>query len=498
MSDIKGSDVSLFSMLSHEFRTPMNGIVGYVQLLRGTPLAGIQILYVDELMTCCASLVKLINDLLDFKKLEGNRLEANASCLDVSELMREVFTATKPHLDSKLQRLYTKLGPQIPQYVQSDRSKLLQVLVNLVTNASKASAKKETIILDVGYDQNNLIFKIIDTGPGVPEDKRGRVFDPFYQIEKHDYSSGGAGLGLAISKKMAALLKGTISIENNSPGCTFTFSVPCSEAELHAIESLKGSKMLEGVEVLVVDDEKANRMELSKYLHQWKMRPVICASPLEALTTIISHRYNFRAALLDICMPQTSGDELARHILDVQGSLPLIAMSSADSFDASMFSACIFKPPLDPAQLFAALVKVIRPLDSPAALETCSTNEAHSTKLAIVEDNFYNKRVLVELLRLAGYTNTSSFSKCDDAWEAIQKEQPQFLFLDLRMESGPDGFWLLEKMRNKFSSRFVNERVVVMSACLNPMSKNKCSYYGVQHLLEKPVLLQDVLKIIKR
>lgn len=495
MSAESSSELNLFSMLSHEFRTPMNGILGYVQLLQKTNLAGIQQLYVDELMICCVSLVKLVNDLLDFKKLENDRVKPSLDCLSVLDLTKEVSATTKTPLASKLQHLVVSIEPETPNLVNSDRTKIIQVLVNLITNAGKASPVKKPIDLVVGYNNKSLVFSVHDSGPGVPEEELTQIFDPFYQISNHEYSAGGAGLGLSISKKMAALLGGTIVVQNTSPGCTFTLRVPCEEANPERVDLYENARALEGVEVLLVDDEKANRIDITVHLHNWKMRPVICASPLEALTHVIQGRHNFGVALIDICMPRTPGDELARHIYDVMPSLPLIAMSSAETFDASMFAACIFKPPLDPKQLFAALCKVL--VKSPCRINRPPTvPQKAEVSILIVEDNAFNERVLKDLFMLAGYRNTQSLSRCDEAWALVQKEQPRFIFLDLRMVAGPQGLWLLEKICEKFTPELVTKRVVIMSACLDPTARNKCASLGVQFFLEKPILWKDVSEIL--
>ena len=345
--------------MSHEIRTPLNGIIGYAQLLLQTDLSITQKNYLDSVTQCSIQLMQIINDILDFVKLSSNKMTINDECFRVRELADGVMTTMDHRIKEKKQKIDFCISEDCPEFIIADRQKLIQILINLVSNANKFTDVRGNISVSFKTKNDEFIVKVEDNGIGVPEDKIYKIFEAFEQAHGSIVSSG-TGLGLTICKKFINLLGGDISIKSEIlKGTLFTFSVKFKAYENYVNDVYKDMlSFLNGKTILVVDDKADNRILLSEMLFEWNMVPIICASALEALRLVLSGRYTFDLGLIDICMPGMTGFELARQIKQESPFLPLIALSSIDSFvNTSDFDHKIDKPIIK-GQLFNSIYHI--------------------------------------------------------------------------------------------------------------------------------------------
>ena len=202
------------SSLSHEIRTPLNGIIGYNQLLMQTKLKPVQKTYLNSMNKCCIQLMGLINDILDYSKLATDKMGIHNECFSIKEVIDAVNTTIGYRLKEKRQRCRYVISKDLPQYVVSDKNKLTQIIINLVSNANKFTGIGGHITIHISpKDENMLEFAIRDTGIGISEENQAKLFDAFYQIGE-SVTKTGSGLGLAICKKPVALLGGSIHVES--------------------------------------------------------------------------------------------------------------------------------------------------------------------------------------------------------------------------------------------------------------------------------------------
>lgn len=496
---------SYVSSLSHNLRTPLNGILGYCQLLSQTKLDSTQQMYINRANHCCVQLVEIVNDILDFSKLVSGKGKINNQCFAFKEIIEEVNAAISQPIKEKKQKLRYILDEQLPEYIISDKQKIIQILINLISNANKFSAVNGRIITQISPHGKDMIeFTVEDNGIGITKEEQNRLFTPFTQLNQ--ISKEGSGLGLAISKKLVELLGGKISIESEKDkGTIFTFTVKYNVYHDFEKEIEKNSTYIKDKYILVVDDNIDNRLILNEMLFEFKINPITCSSAKEALKYINSKRYSFAAILLDICMPDVSGTVLAKQIKDINPEIPLIALSSMDdSFDTSNFEQVISKP-INKIKLLDTLIRVI----TKGTITECELNvvkeeekivtEKRDISILIAEDISYNSDMLTKMLNNMGY---NKIDVAEDGEIAIKKIDEQFtkndpydiLLLDLKMPK-LDGFGVAEHIKK---SNYNTLKTAVVTASILENDKNRCKVLGIKYFLQKPFVITQLKNIINR
>ena len=220
---------------SHELRTPMNGIMGMINLLKTTDLAPEQREYADAVSQCADDLLTIINDLLDLSQIEAGRLSLTNEFFDIDESLKAVIKLLQLRADAKNLAVTSAIDPQLPRVIQGDSVRFRQILTNLMANAIKFTlAGGVHVRLTLNHDEQQLHAEVIDTGIGVDEAVRDRIFEAFVQADGTTRRRfGGTGLGLAISKQLVETMGGRIGTHNNEagPGATFWFKLPLCTAE---------------------------------------------------------------------------------------------------------------------------------------------------------------------------------------------------------------------------------------------------------------------------
>jgi signal transduction histidine kinase/CheY-like chemotaxis protein len=492
--------------MSHEIRTPLNGIVGYNQLLLHTELNVVQKGYINSMNQCSIQLLQIINDILDFAKLTSNKMELNTECFSIEEIKDIIMDAMGHRLREKKQNCVFHFDSLCPKFIILDKQKLVQILINLVSNANKFSDMGTKIEITFSNFNDNLIINIKDNGIGITNENISKIFKAFEQLNVHNYS-GGTGLGLAICKKLSKLLGGNIKVESEiNKGSIFTVKVKFTKPENCEFNIVKNCDTLKDKSVLIVDDNADNRIVLSELLFEWQMKPVICASALEALKLVLNGRYNFDLGLIDICMPGISGMELAKQIKEENPLLPLIALSSIDSFvNTNDFDSKIDKP-INRLQLFNNIYNIINKKEvQPSFIgknkytsnHTPIKKESKDIKILIAEDIIYNRNLLVNMLNNIGYNNIDTAENGQITIELIEKAHNEnnpykILLLDLRMPV-MDGYKVIDIYQQR---KWTLPHIIVITACILTKERKKCKEMGVEYFINKPIQIKELKEIM--
>ena len=485
--------------MSHEIRTPLNGVIGMTELLLGTPLTDRQREYAETARWSGDALLSVVNDILDFSKIEAGKLDLETVEVDLRAVVEEAASILAPTAHAKGLELTTNVRADVPETLVGDPGRLRQVVVNLVSNAVKFTDEGEVSVAVevVGEMAESATLRLVvsDTGPGIEDSQRRRLFESFTQLEgSTTRTHGGTGLGLAISKQLIEMMGGEIGVESE-PGrgsnFWFTVTLPCRRAALRA-----RSSALEGMPVLVVDDNATNRTILDESLRRWGMEPTAVASgdeALRALDAAVSQGKPYPLVLLDFMMPAMDGLELARKIREKVRPLPrLVLLTSAGttgdigSTHEAGISAYLTKPVRQSA-LYDRLAELVAggPGTSPPLEREVESDTAvgDPTTVLIVEDNEVNQRVARAMLESLGV----DADVASDGSEAVRMaaETPYAaILMDCQMPV-MDGFEATMAIR----AREQDSRVPILAMTAGALEgdQEKCLAAGMDVYLTKPI-----------
>ncbi len=294
---------------SHELRSPLTSIKGFVELLKGSAenMSERQLEFVDIILKSTDRLVDLVNDLLDVARIEAKHVEINRRPIDAGEAIREVIDLMAPRIAAKEQELGTYIAPALPLAL-ADSARVRQIVANLLTNAHLYTPTGGRIHVGVEGDRAWVQIVVEDSGVGMTEEQRSRVFERFYRGRSE--STPGTGLGLAIVKSLVELHHGQIEVDSKpGRGTRFTVRLPMAVPEIDASTRLESMR---GRSVLVVDDERDIAELIAGQLEPLEIRATIAASGEEALEHLRRERYD--AITLDVLMPGMNGFEVLRAV----------------------------------------------------------------------------------------------------------------------------------------------------------------------------------------
>ncbi len=329
------------STMSHEIRTPLNAIINTAKMLKEESPRPDQLENMDILLFSADNLLRLINDILDFSKIESGKIEFEAIDFELLKLINGIRQSFEYDASRKGILLETVVAEEVPAVIRGDSVRLSQILINLIGNAIKFTSRG-TVSLTVELLEKkghnvSLGFKVSDTGIGIPETKIGEIFESFTQASSSTTRKyGGTGLGLAITRKLVELQGGTIRVESKvNQGSTFTVDLTFQTGESAKLEktvkSHTGFRPLNGLKVLVVEDNLVNQRIVTKYLSKWNAQVDLAENGLRAVEKVETNRYD--VILMDLHMPEMSGYEATRTIREMQGEyyqkLPIIALTAS-------------------------------------------------------------------------------------------------------------------------------------------------------------------------
>jgi len=544
------SDLSLILKISNKIRTPLNGIIGMLSLLEDTDLSISQQDYISIIKECSFNLITVINDILDFTKLQNNEIKLNTERINIQECLNDINDIISPKIYEKGLTYNFTISNQIPYYIITDSNRLKQILLNLLINSIKFTNKgnitlninlislstylslKNQYCLDNNNNNNDINnnyiyirFDIIDTGCGIDHTNYNNLFN--YNLLSQNYDS--TGLGLQICKSLLKLMNGFIWLDKSfiNQGSTFSFIIPINNSnieqkQIFTFNNINNNSIdiLKDLNVLILDDNVHNRISLTGMVTKFGMKAYAFSNCEEALC--YTKLYKFDIGLIDICMPEMNGINFAIKLKQQENSfnnnIPLIALSSFDNINNNDHFKTFLLKPIKETQLQNILINIMssikqsiqnnsqsiqnnsQSINNYHFIKTSNHLKTHideyykdQIKILIVEDNLVNLKLITKFIQKLGYNNIVTAENGQICLDLFYKNDFDIIFMDIKMPI-MDGDVALKHILDyeKNNPDKLKPFIIAISAYTIKEEKDKYLSSGFNDFITKPVNITDL------
>ena len=504
--------------MSHEIRTPMNGVMGMAELLIKTELTDKQKMFADVIVKSGSSLLMIVNDVLDFSKIESGQLKLDLAPFDLTEIVEDVAALLSPKFAEKNLELVIRIAPNIPDVLVGDNGRIRQLLINLIGNAVKFTDNGHVFLEISGKSSDdgsvaNLDFSIEDTGIGISKEDCSKVFEKFSQADgSATRGYEGTGLGLSISSSLVKLMGGKIGVDSEpGEGSTFWFEIQLPVIG-EVVKRHQTSTNIAGAKVLIVDDNAINRSILLEQMKLWNMEADYACSGQEALAMAgraIEQNAGYDLIILDYQMPKMTGGDVAKKIKTTGQlkNIPIIMLTSVDETEdglsfASLGISSYLTKPARSSLLLKQITHAIENARRDAGVATADlsgTGNAEAEEMAdaqlqdeqidilVAEDNEVNQIVFTQILEATNWR----FMIAENGAQAVEfnkRYKPKMILMDISMPV-MNGREACRAIRSEERENNVKLGVPIIAVTAHAIGgdKQKCLDAGMDDYISKPV-----------
>lgn len=499
--------------MSHEVRTPMNGMIGMAKLALTTSLTSQQRQYLDNIGQSANALLRILNDMLDFSKMEAGKVHMEKIPFELWEVVEDALMVLSPSASAKNLELTCRIAPDVPRRVYGDPGRLRQIAINLVNNAIKFTERGEisvhVCVETTAQAGTHVHFSVSDTGIGIPADKHELIFESFSQSDSSiTRRFGGTGLGLAICSELVDLMGGKIWVESEvGQGSTFHFVVGLDTADETPAWDCPDDG-LDGVSVLIVDDNETARLACEELLTRYGANTTTTDSG-EAAISLMNRAFSdgtpFQVAVVDAIMPGIDGWTLSEKLSAdpklKQCPIVLLLPAASSSDPVQPKHSGVVRLLTKPARS-SELVDTVRraagvlPDDAIRGSDERPEQAPHALDILLAEDSPVNQEIAVGLLELRGH-RVEAVDNGAESIAALEKKHYDVVLMDVEMPvmDGLAATRIIREMENRGVREFTP--IIAMTAHATAESRQECMDAGMDGYLSKPIQPMDLYRLLE-
>ncbi|MCX7984150.1 MAG: PAS domain S-box protein [Bacteroidetes bacterium] len=494
--------------MSHEIRTPMNGILATIELLYQTPLTEEQKGYLETIQVSGDALMKIINNILDFSRLEAGDIQPVQQEVNIQLLIEETFELFAIPAEQKGLELHYWIDDDVPSILLTDATRLRQILMNLLSNAVKFTEKGGVLVTVARgvtkTESMNVLFSVRDTGPGIPKERIDRVFQPFTQVDSSlTRKHGGLGLGLSICARSVELLGGRIWIESvPDQGTTVRFDIRTGNSSA-APGAPSNVDIFKGHSIALVSDHEIQVQIVKRLLTSWGCTVDVLSTPQEVLN-YVSKEHQCDCFVMNSALGDVGSLNLVKLIRQRQGwdrtKVLMLVPHGKYEYENGTHAVHFIRKPLRHHHLLKILEQCftaprVRLEEQKTMVENTEKKNVIPLKILVAEDNAINQKLILRILKALGYEGELA-ANGKEAVEKVLSGTYDIVFMDVQMPE-IDGYEATRIIREK-EPKEKRTVIVAMTAHALQGDRERCLEAGMDDYLSKPLLIDDVRKCIDK